>query len=137
MDMKARAREHLEKHRDIYIGIGIGAALVGITWVIVRRNESPFLRSAFDEALSLDRPSYVASHSFNTTVDASTHIHGVKRLSYIVSNPATGEWWRSQAEAARAIGTSTSRISQHLNYGAPIGGHPGLSLVREGISSVL
>jgi hypothetical protein len=118
MDVKARAREHLEKHRDIYIGIGIGAALVGITWVIVKDRK---ISLPSGETPSL--PSGDGSGFFffgNGTVnfgELTTNIYEGKRghHGFLTRCLETGEVFKTQSSAARAFGTSNSLMSTHLN----------------------
>lgn len=134
-------RKHVQDHKQFYIGVGMGLGVAGITVLIMR---NPRIGRIHDPSGGLDvfttLPQGV-SHSFNTTtvVDSfnNTYIHGVKRLSYIVRQSGTENWWRSQADAARALDISTSALSKHLNHGDPIIGRPDLSFVREGVSSAM
>ena len=127
-----KIKKHFEENWKIYAGDGIGLGVAGISALIVRTNvNSPTRlsrRSAHQLALAGVEQVNVGSHVFNAPVTNNF----VNHLSYIVSQDGTDNWWRSQAEAARALGISSSRISDHINHGAPLAG--GISLTRQGVS---
>lgn len=128
-------KTHIKDHKELYIGLGIGLGVAGITYVIMRRTSSRCIHSALTEAVVSTPPSQVTSHSFNSNSFNTTYNYRAKRLSYIVSQDGTDNWWRSQREAAKACDISAVNLSKHLNHGEPIVGRPELSFTRQGVSS--
>ena len=131
-----KIEKHLKNHKELYIGIGIGVGLASITWYIMRNHPVSCSYRILPTKLVNTGSAQVVSSSVSNSFNSVTNNYGdVKRLSYIVSNPLTDEWWRSQAEAAKALGVSDVNLSKHLNHGYPLIGHDGLELVREGVVS--
>ena len=109
-----------------------------ITRRIVRRNISVcdhLSGQRMDATTLVDNSGInVSSSIFQNSQVANTIINNsVERLSYIVHQEGTDNWWRSQSEAARELGISEPRISSHLNHGAPL--ENGIKLVREGVKA--
>ena len=159
MNVRERAILHFEKYKLVYAAAGcvlLGADLAGITAYMMKgckvvitthpvgekpRLDGDTMRQLYDH-LSGQRcdatTSVGNSQVVSNSVLQNSHIGPVynypaKRLSYIVSQDGTDNWWRSQSEAAKALGISEPRISSHLNHGDPLGG--GISLIRQGITS--
>ena len=109
-----------------------------ITRRIVRRNISVcdhLSGQRMDATTLVDNSGInVSSSIFQNSQVANTIINNsVERLSYIVHQEGTDNWWRSQSEAARELGISEPRISSHLNHGAAL--ENGIKLVREGVKA--
>ena len=136
--MLERVKRHFKDHKEFYIGIGIGVGFAGVTYLIMKNQQSPCDRLSGQRGAAttlVDNAQVITDSSFsNSTIINHQEIHNhVKRLSYIVSRPETGDWWRSQTEAAKALGISETRISSHLNHGEALA--DGIQLVREGVSN--
>ena len=132
-----KAKQHFKDNWKLYTGVVIGASLATVT-CLVMKNQSPrgclSNQGSVADALATNTQTILGSSFSHSTVinHAEYHTH-VKKLSYIVSRPETGDWWRSQAEAARDLGINERRISAHLNHGEALA--DGIKLVREGVSS--
>ncbi len=129
-----KVKKHVEEHKVTYISC---AAVAGITYLIMRdQSMSDLLRGQSLDPTSLEDKSKSITVSQNFGVihqgDNITNVN-VKRLSYIVRDDTSNRWWSSQSEAARDLGISECRVSQHLNHGAPL--ENGVSLSRMGVSS--
>lgn len=64
----------------------------------------------------------------------NTYVGNGNTMSKIISCDQTGEWFRSQAEAARHFGITESALSKHLNKGEAIPNFAG-SFTREGLAA--
>lgn len=137
----SRVKSHLKKHRELYIGLAGGVVLAGIAYVIVRGNSyrtndiaaTTLVDKARDATTLVDKSqTIIRSHISNSHIGNVTNNYNVKRLSYIISDPETKQWWRSQSEAAKDLGISETRLSRYFNHGDQI---PGVELIREGVVS--
>ena len=141
MISKDQIKTHYEKYKIVYHLVGTGLLViltVLITRRIVRRNISVcdhLSGQRMDATTLVDNSGInVSSSIFKNSQVANTIINNsVERLSYIVHQEGTDNWWRSQSEAARELGISEPRISSHLNHGAPL--ENGIKLVREGVKA--
>jgi hypothetical protein len=127
VDVIEEVKGHFERHKYIYIGVGV-ATLVGATWLITRRNAaSYFIPSTNGGLKAAQLPPIV----INNTNHVSVNLGGYMRK--IVSCVETGEMWPSVKAAAEATGNSVSYMSQHLNgHTGPL---QGLHYVIEGIGT--
>lgn len=121
MDLR-RIKTHFEKHRDIYIGVGIGAALVGITWVIVKgryetlANGGVYGLETADTSATMRPFSFLSYQTNSITIKSQT---GAGRPGYLVHSLDTGDWFSSQRIAAKFFGISESILSKHLSGKIP------------------
>jgi cytochrome c-type biogenesis protein CcmH/NrfG len=112
MDVK----EHWEKHKVKYAFAG-GVLFAGITCIIVRRKISgmqsvtePGMQSVTGKIFSL---SFLAK-SENTNVVSVLERESRGHPGYMVHHLETGDIYRNQGDAARALGAYPSIMSQHL-----------------------
>lgn len=139
-------KKHFAEHKEVYVGIGIGLTLAGITWVIVRgRNTS--VHGALGSDLHGGSEGFGRSVVENTTRSLSfgfnnhttsinnavTTIHKGSRgpSGFVTRCVETGELFETQDAAARAFDISKSVLSSHLNKGTPL--KEGLHFERLGI----
>jgi hypothetical protein len=135
----SKIKQHFKKHKTIYIAGGSSIFFAGITYLIMRDLRGGRIHDQITGAdvftTNLNKVSHsFVSESFNVTTN---NYHGVDRLSYIVSQNGTDNWWRSQADAAKALNISEAALSKHLNHGDSIIGRPDLSFTREGVISAV
>ena len=143
MIVKDQIKEHYEKHKTIYHIVGTGLMIlttVLITRRIVRRNDD-ILRTCIRPMSDTDvhttkSQNNTASSLFGNAVNnINTYVGSGNTMSKIISCDQTGEWFKSQAEAARYFGISEANLSKHLNKGESIPGVVNLSFSREGIAA--
>lgn len=134
----SKITEHIKAHKDVYVAVGVTLLVsAGITGLIVRN-----LRISAAMHMAKEGGGYaygqisgnVGSSFIGDNNHVSTFIGFGKNMSKIVFCNETGEWFKSQAEAARHFGFSEKNLSRHLNFGEPI---PGMALTftRMGIAA--
>ena len=143
MIVKDQIKEHYEKYKTIYHIVGTGLVIfttVIITRRIVRRNDD-ILRTcirpmSYTDVHTTKSQNNTASSLFGNAVNnINTYVGSGNTMSKIISCDQTGEWFKSQAEAARYFGISEANLSKHLNKGESIPGVVNLSFSREGIAA--
>ena len=143
MISKDQIKTHYEKYKIVYHIVGIGLVIfttVLITRRIVRRNDD-ILRTCIRPMSDTDvhttkSQNNTASSLFGNAVNnINTYVGSGNTMSKIISCDQTGEWFKSQAEAARYFGISEANLSKHLNKGESIPGVVNLSSSREGIAA--
>lgn len=130
----SKVAEHFKKHRWKYIWAGSILATAGITYAIVRTNSS--LRPPLGDKDRM-RPPLVdnSNASIGSQVFGTQNNYSVKRLSYIITQTGTDNFWRSQSACSRDTGISEHRLSDYFNHGRPL--NENIELVREGVASNL
>ena len=139
-------KKHFAEHKEVYIGIGIGLTLAGITWVIVRGKSTDLVAGSVPDLVAgtgdsagsvVDNTTRSFSFGFNnhtTSINnAVTTIHTGTRGNpgFVTRCIETGELFETQDAAARAFGIPAEFLSKHLNYGRPL--KEGLHFERLGI----
>ena len=98
--------QHVSEHKDLYVGIGVGAGIVGVVML------------ALSGRHTTDAATKVTMRSFNLLSHGSGNIVSVierEGRGFPVWCIETGEWFKSQNAAAKAKGISDTSLSQHLN----------------------
>ena len=117
IDVVEEVKGHFEKHKYIYIGVGV-AVLVGVTWYITRRKVAPYLIPSTNGGLKATQfPTVTIAPVFNTDVSTTVNLGGY--TAKIVKRMSDGEMWGTITEAAEAAGSSVSLMSRHLNGHKP------------------
>jgi hypothetical protein len=110
-------KEHFEKNKKLYIGVGIGLAvglgLAGGTCLIMRAHSGSTIMR--DTIVHAKRDTIVLGKK--STLNQVSYISSNRQgpPSWVVQCKETGGIFSSQASAAAEMGLSTSRLSQHLN----------------------
>ena len=143
-----KIKAHIERNKKRYI---IGGAVAGtialalITRYVMRRSNCyprTCIRPRSSEDVhttNLQAPlasTFVSgtANKVNNNFNFNYYVGNANTMSKIVSCNETGEWFKSQADAAREYHISESALSKHLNKGEKI---PGSSLTfkMEGIAA--
>lgn len=108
-----RVKTHLEEYKQLYISIGISLSIAGITYLIVR-NTSQCIKGANYGVLTQGANYGVLGD--NNIVNYVSYISSERKgpPSWIIKCLDTGEIFESQKEAAKALGISSSKLSEHL-----------------------
>lgn len=109
----ARVKQHIKDHKELYIGLGIGVGLAGITALIMRTHSgSTILRDTVVEA---QRDIVVLGK--NATLNKVSYFDSLRQgpPSWVVRCLETGQVFTSQRAAALAMDLSEANLSQHLN----------------------
>jgi hypothetical protein len=137
MEDEGKIKRHFKKYKYIYVGGGV--VIAGITLVIMRQKSLDGYSRPASELMGIPVLSQTSVQSFsgskNHVKDSfnRTTINYVNRLSYITKEKGTDRWWTTQADAAKAIGSSTSDVSKHINHGKPLPN--GVELERMGVKA--
>lgn len=141
-----KLKTHIHEHRDVYIGVGIGLTIAGITWTIVRGKSTDLVAGSVPDLVAgtgdsarsvVDNTTRSFSFGFNnhtTSINnAVTTIHTGTRGNpgFVTRCIETGELFETQDAAARAFGIPAEFLSKHLNYGRPL--KEGLHFERLGV----
>jgi len=117
-----KVKKHLKKHKDLYIGIGLGIGFASITWYIMRDRHATLL-SGVDGLKTADVSATVRPISFfsNQKNDIVQTIHNGSRGNpgFLTRSVEYGLTFDTQGEAARAFNVSPSILSSHLNGKIP------------------
>jgi hypothetical protein len=108
-----RVKEYLQEHKELYIGLGVGVIVAGITYSIMRaQSGSIILRDSIVEA---QRDSIVLGK--NATLNQVSYFDSNRQgpASWVVRCVETGLVFTSQRAAALAMDISESNISRQLN----------------------
>jgi len=116
-----KIKTHISENKGVYIS---GALLVvtNVMWYVIASN------SGDDNTITFGNG---AKDVDITTIGTQNNYGTVERLSYIVTD---GErWWKTQGEAAKALGEDPSDVSRHINHGQEL--RSGANLERVGVRS--
>jgi hypothetical protein len=113
-----RIKRHFKERKDLYVGIGIGIGITGITCLIMRGRHASVPRVLDGPARVTVRPLAFLSNQ-RTNVVAVIERAGRGHPGYLVRCLETGEIYLSQIEAASAINTYPSVMSGHLQGKLP------------------
>lgn len=132
-------KNHFQKYKTTYLVVGVAVLTAGITYLIVRNQSfSAAVHIAKERSgCAYSQISGIVDSSFsfgdhNVSNSYNTYVGNGHRMSKIISCDQTGEWFRSQAEAARYFGMRESNLSKHLNLGESIPGSS-LTFTRQGV----
>lgn len=123
--MIQKCKEHFKKHKELYIGIGIGLGVVtlaGITVLIMRESRTP-LDAGGDWSEKAPTDSLIFSSGktvfgdVNNNIVNTFHKGTTGNPGFITRCIETGEVFATQGDAARAFDIPESILSKHLNYG--------------------
>ena len=114
-------KKHFTEHKEVYIGIGIGLTLAGITWVIVRGHK-PGLAMQTGPGTSYADPVLSSTGDASPLIFApgaesvTTNIYTGKKghPGFITRCIETGDIFSSQQKAADYFQIDTKILSQHL-----------------------
>jgi len=123
-------KKHVEDNKGFYIGLGIGAAIAGFTFLIMRRYSNCSISPAIGvtakrapgvpgktsiNALEVNRGGLVLgdSYALNNVSFISSNRQGPP--SWVIRCLETGNIFTSQRAAALAMKLSESHLSEHLN----------------------
>jgi hypothetical protein len=131
-----KVKNHVGRHKVAY-SFGAGVALAGITLYIMRDHRlfrgreitKEVLRQRNHQNTPIMDSIFVGGDNYGTMTNNSVP----RRLSYIIQQDGTDNWWQAQAEYARDRGISEKSVSQHILEGKPLPN--GESLTRRGIVS--
>ena len=121
-----RVKEHIRKHKELYIGVGIGCVLAGITCIIVRDNLSGKDRiightgSGKDRIIGHTGSRFSAGRDLHVDASINKTVKVLEREGrghpgYLVKHIETGLVYASQRAAAEALDISKDALSNHLN----------------------
>jgi len=136
--MYQRVKAHVIEHKTAYCCIVTGAVVAGITCLIMR-DQSLLCgpggqRGVADQAskaqVNIDSNFIRGNHN---TINKTTIVNPVPRLSYIVEAEGIKEWFISQAELARELGYTEKQVSDYFNRDIPL--PDGRELIRHGIAA--
>ena len=110
------AKEHIRKHKELYIGIGIGVGLAGISWAIMRGNTA---QGGVDVNAAQGGTIDIASLIYRNkgTINAITVMEreGRGHPGWPCRNVETGKNFLSQRDAANYYGVPEGILSAHIN----------------------
>lgn len=110
-----KLKEHLKTHKELYIGLGVGALIGGVAVYSVVN---------YGAVINLARAKNLAIAGNNNTVElAETSIkitiESMGNSGNIIKDVTTGTIYPSQNAAAKAIGVGKDVVSKHLNGRLP------------------
>jgi hypothetical protein len=111
-----RLKTHYEEQKPLYSHVAVGVLFAGITCFIMRGRIVALALRGVNGPETAD--TLVTNHplfSFLSGQDVVIIRNEIGRPSYLVHDIDTDLWYRSQTAAARALGVSVSRMSNHLN----------------------
>lgn len=117
--MLGKIKAHFVEHKELYIGLGIGVGVAGITAIIVRGRHAEVQRVS-DEDPSVKRvivrPLNILSNRPATTSSVVTVIErdGRGHPGYITRNLETNRYFPSQTKAAEEFDIPLSVMSDHI-----------------------
>lgn len=122
--MKENVVNHFKTHKELYIGIGVGVCLAGITYVIMRSTRVPSLivGAEWPETASTEGFSFLNGNTIGDGNSFVTTIHNGKsgHPGFVTRCIETGELFDTQGSASRHFGIDERLISQHLNHGVEL-----------------
>lgn len=118
MSKRKKIKKHFRKNKQLYIGLGIGLGVAGITWLVMRERHATLL-SRVDGSKTADSSVTVRSLSVfskqGDIVVTTVHTGSRGHSGFRVKNLEDGRVFATQADAAREYGISPSILSCHLN----------------------
>lgn len=114
-----KVKTHIKDHKELYIGLGVGLGVAGITWFIMRDVNQP-IKGANSGVLAQGANSGVLGETVivkDLTLNNVSYISANRKgpPSWVIRCSETGEVFTSQKKAAKALGIPASRISEHLS----------------------
>jgi hypothetical protein len=114
---KDKVKKHLQDHKKLYIGLGVGVVFAGITYLVMRGVASQHISRG--TSVTADRGiSVIADRS---VVKDNVFLISSRRQgapSWVVRCLETDRIFTSQLSAATEMGLPASEISKHLNGGS-------------------
>jgi hypothetical protein len=126
--MSGKVKGHFKRNKKLYIGIGIGVGVTVVATAVIIAVKNP----------ALIRQSAVVVGKNNVVKQSlSIHIEALGDPGNIIQNVKTGTVYASQGQAARELGISAARLSQHLTGArAHVNGHVFVKLGKAAVSAV-
>lgn len=111
-----KIKSHIKENKEVYISVGVGVLLAGITVLIVRGRHAGVLRVPDGSDVITVRPlSFNFGGKNNGSPVIVIHNGNVGHPGFITKCLETGEIFQSQKSAAKTLGISPSILSSHLN----------------------
>lgn len=115
----SKVKEHFERNKKLYIGVGVGVGVAGITWLLMRTRMPTALQ--FGPLAELpcstkELPGSSFSNISGTVIANNTApviFGGYSRK--IIQNMTTGQIFESVGDAAEHANVSFSMMSRHIN----------------------
>jgi hypothetical protein len=120
-------KTHVKKHKEAYVVGAVATGVIVVGAVIAFKSGVVTLNVTDSANIAINSPKTNVVNNITNVAVSNGH------LSKIVQNVDTGEWFASQAEAARAIGVDPSAISRHFSRGEKL--PDGVQLIRRGVAS--
>lgn len=111
-----KIKQHLKDNRRVYLACGGTAVVAAVgTLLVTRRDELSIFKQEINQPLSW-KPT---AHN-----SIEVHIEALGDPGNIIQDTTTGTVYASQGQAARELGVSPSRVSEHLSGKLlDVGGH--------------
>jgi hypothetical protein len=125
MSNRKKVKAHLKEHKELYIGLGVGFTIAGITYFIMRGHTIP-LRDAkptywAHQSVKSPLTGHIDFHFNKSRIDNSFNVVNVNERNgrghpgYMTRCLEDNLTWMSQKEAANANNIHPNRLSDHLN----------------------